>query len=323
MQIILQESERAYQIIQNLLAFARQRPPTKSPLTLNELVQRVVDLRAYDTRLAGIETVLDLDRQLPPVMSDQYQIQQMLFNVLLNAEQAIKAAARDNGVITVTSRAIDGRVRIEVADNGAGIPEDMLNRIFEPFVTSRPTGSVTGLGLSISYGIVSAHGGAISARNNPGGGTTFTIELPTNHAETTPNAGAQPEAALPAAPTAGASILVVDDEPSIRRLLTGVLAMADYDVEVADSAREALEILATRSFDALITDLKMPGMDGPALYAELQRRYPEIARHTGFITGDSITKETREFLAVARRPYLEKPFRMETIGALVEQLIRA
>ena len=210
----------------------------------------------------------------------------------------------------------------------------MLNRIFEPFVTSRPTGSGTGLGLSISYGIVSAHGGAISARNNPGGGAisarnnpgggaTFTIELPTDHAEATPNAGAQPEAALPAAPTAGASILVVDDEPSIRRLLTGVLAMADYDVEVADSAREALEILATRSFDALITDLKMPGMDGPALYAELQRRYPEIARHTGFITGDSITKETREFLDGAGRPHLEKPFRMETIRALVEQLIRA
>ena len=321
MQTILQESTRAYYIVQNLLDFARQRPPAKSPLSLNQLVQRVVDLRSYDTRLAGIETILDLDPELPLVMGDQYQVQQMIFNVLLNAEQAVKATAQNHGAITVTSRGLGEHARIEITDTGAGIPDDVLPRIFEPFVTGRPTGSGTGLGLSISYGIVSGHGGTITARNLPGGGATFTIELPAGQVEAAAYARAESEASPAVTPIMSASILVVDDEPSIRRLLSGVLAMADYDVEVADSAGEALEILATRSFDALITDLRMPGMDGPRLYAEIQRSYSQLARHTGFITGDSITKGTRKFLEDSGRPYLEKPFLMEHVRALAEQLV--
>lgn len=324
MQTIFEESERAYRIIQNLLAFARQRPPTKAPVSLNELIQRVADLRAYDARLASIDVVLRLDPALPPILGDQYELQQMLFNVIVNAEEALKAAGREGGAITITSRAADGRAYVEICDDGDGIDLDHLDHVFEPFYSSKPVGQGTGLGLSISYGIVNEHDGTITARNLPDGGACIAIDLPATSTVTASPPELETQEARSESPVSqGARILVVDDEPAIRRLLSGILAMANFDVEVADSAREALEILATGSFDAVISDLKMPVMDGPALFSEIQRRYPRLVAHTAFITGDAITNETREFLEASGRPYLEKPFRVESIRSLAEQLVGA
>ena len=177
---ILESAERCKKIVDNLLTFSRQRTPAKSLESVNDIVDRAIELRGYWLRSSGIEVVKDYDA-LTTVFVDAQQLQQVILNILLNAEQAIVGAGRNRGRITFTTRyqRADRRIFIRIADNGPGIPQRIISRIFDPFFTTKPVGVGTGLGLSISHGIVSEHGGTIRAENLEEGGAAFIIELPT------------------------------------------------------------------------------------------------------------------------------------------------
>ena len=176
LQIIIDEAQRTKQIIQNLLSFARQMPPQREPVQINDLVRRTLLLRAYDFAHGGIEVKETLKEPFPEVVADPHQLQQVFLNVLNNAYDAIRETG-DPGVIEIETAVHDGAAEISFTDTGAGIREPQ--RIFDPFYTTKGLGKGTGLGLSICYGIVREHGGEIIAGNRSSGkGAAFTVRIP-------------------------------------------------------------------------------------------------------------------------------------------------
>jgi two-component system NtrC family sensor kinase len=227
---ILEEGERARRITQNLLLFARRSKSERAPVNLNEVVERTLQLRAYELRLENISVELDLNEQLPETIADGAQMQQALLNLIVNAEQAIRQA-RASGHIWIRTRQIPGdRIALEVADDGPGVPHEVVLRIFDPFFTTKPAGVGTGLGLSILYGIVHQHGGEVTVEKRPGGGAVFTVELPS--APSLPGGDEKPyliRSSTPGDPASrdkagGARILVVEDEPTVAQLIADVLS---------------------------------------------------------------------------------------------------
>ncbi len=312
------EAERASKIVQNLLTFARRRRAQKEMVNINNLVQRVLELRNYELAVHDIEVATDLDPHLPDTMADPGQVQQVLLNIVINAEQAILAEG-SGGHLAVTTRAREGAIRLTFKDDGPGIAPENLRRIFDPFFTTKQAGEGTGLGLTISYGIMEEHGGRIIAESRLGQGATFTVELPVVDQAT----GALAE--LPPAPAprdaSVRNILVVDDEESIRNLLRGILGLDGHVVEVATNGAEALERVGRRQYDVVITDIKMPVMDGQALYRRLKEIDRDLARRVIFITGDTVNAETRNFLHRISNPCLPKPFRVRDVREMVERAL--
>ena len=176
-EMMADEASRAAHIVQNLLLFARHYPPERRPCAVSDQVERVLTLKTYQLERDKIRVVTDLV-PCPPVWADENRIQQVLLNLVQNAHQAL-VRRPDDRVLTVRVGPRDGRVVIEVIDNGPGIPPEVLPRIFDPFFTTKPPGEGSGLGLSVSYGIVGQHGGRLYAENRPEGGAAFVVELPT------------------------------------------------------------------------------------------------------------------------------------------------
>ena len=182
LRVIMQEAQRTKTIVQNLLSFARQVPPRREPVYLNHIIRSTIELRSYDLSNSDIEVVENLAPDLPPILGDSHQLQQVCMNILNNAYDAVRDSGR-RGRLEITTRKQDDAVEISISDNGCGIKHP--ERIFDPFFTTKEIGKGTGLGLSICYGIVRSHGGEISARNNsPGEGATFTVRLPLGAANT-------------------------------------------------------------------------------------------------------------------------------------------
>jgi two-component system NtrC family sensor kinase len=183
LQKILHSAERCKKIVDNLMTFSRQRPPTKSLESVNDIVDRAVDLQNYSLRSNNIEVTREYDQQTT-VFVDAQQIQQVVLNLLVNAQQAIADARRERGRIRISTMAdrSSRRVTLTIADNGPGIPEKIATKIFDPFFTTKPVGVGSGLGLSIAHGIIAEHGGTIRFENLAEGGAVFTIELPTGSA---------------------------------------------------------------------------------------------------------------------------------------------
>jgi two-component system NtrC family sensor kinase len=176
LQIILQETQRTKDIVQDLLSFARQRAVKRELVNVVAILKQTTKLRSYDLQSHGVEVIEEYDEKLPAVMGDAQQLQQVFLNILNNAYDAIEESGR-TGKIFLKTAAAGGSVEISLADNGTGIID--VERIFDPFYTTKQTGKGTGLGLSICYGIVRAHGGEIQCWNNADGvGSTFSIRIP-------------------------------------------------------------------------------------------------------------------------------------------------
>lgn len=176
---IMASAERCRKIVENLLTFSRQRTLAKSFECINDIIDRTVELRSYWLRLGGVEIVRDFEA-VPALFMDTQQMQQVLLNVLINAEQAIAGAGVEKGRIEFKTSFDPGsrKMTVRVTDNGTGIPEQIIDKIFDPFFTTKPVGIGTGLGLSISHGIIGEHGGSIRVERPPEGGCRFIIEVP-------------------------------------------------------------------------------------------------------------------------------------------------
>ena len=174
---IYSEAQRAAAIVRNLLTFARKHAPSRESTQINKIVEDVLMLRAYEHRVNNINVNTQFDPELPEITVDYFQMQQVFLNIVLNAEN-IMTEAQNQGTLTISTRRVNGNVRVAFVDDGPGIPSENLVRIFDPFFTTKEVGKSTGLGLSICYGIVTNHGGKIYARNNSGKGASFIVELP-------------------------------------------------------------------------------------------------------------------------------------------------
>jgi len=182
--IIYSEAQRVARVVQNLLTFARRREPTKQYSNINDILQKTLELRGYELQTSNIEVVTDFATNLPGIMVDFYQIQEVFLNIILNAEQAMNEA-HGGGKLIIKTREIKDYVRISFADDGCGIPPEQLVKVFDPFFTTRAEKGGTGLGLSACHGIVTEHGGRIYVKSKPEKGATFFVELPLSPIETT------------------------------------------------------------------------------------------------------------------------------------------
>ncbi|HEV8304882.1 MAG TPA: PAS domain S-box protein [Gemmatimonadales bacterium] len=311
---IYSESRRASRIVQNLLTFARQHKAEKVPTAINQVLDDTLELRGYELSVRGIDVRRAYDDQLPETMADAHQLQQVFLNLITNAEQAMERVEGRHHCLTVhTKRAGDG-IRIEIEDTGPGIPVNLLERIFNPFFTTKPTGSGTGLGLSISLGLVREHDGRIWAENAPQGGARFVIELPLIAPR-----GSGEFTAMPSAPHAGDSlhVLVVDDEASVRVALQRYLSGRGHQVETTHSGQEAMTRLRSGAYDAVILDMRMPDLSGEQLFEELRASDPEHAERVIFTTGDLVSEPMRRFLNGSGRPCVTKPFELSAFDPVL------
>jgi PAS domain S-box-containing protein len=304
-ELMVAQGDRMAKIVRNLLFFARQRPPERAAVNLQAVVEQTLALRVNQLTLSGITVETAFAPELPEITGDAQQLEQVFLNLLLNAEQAI-LEAKPKGCIVVRTRVSEAGdyVCADVVDDGPGIASDALPRVFEPFFTTKMVGSGTGLGLSVSYGILEEHGGRLTVQSRRGE-TIFTVELPVNHA---PAPGPKARSLRPMPSGEGRVALVVEDEPSVLDLVVTLLKERGWAVDVANGGRAGLESVEQRSYDLIVSDMRMPDGDGAAFYTSVRQRTPALARHFVFITGDTANQEAWTFLEGARVPVIEKPF---------------
>jgi two-component system NtrC family sensor kinase len=317
-EVIRAETMRASQVVKDLLAFARRSEPQRAPLDVNGVVARTVRMRQYQFSEASVVVETDLAEDLPAVLGDARQLQQVCLNLLTNSVQAM---APTGGRLWVRTATADGDVVLEVRDSGSGIPAHVRAHIFEPFFTTKEEGEGTGLGLSVSYGIVTAHRGTIEVTETSSVGTTFRVTLPAVSTPASDAEGAGENAPFTLrSPLAGIRLLFVDDEPALRNGMEAFGKMRGFSVVAAADGAAALEAARTGGVDAVVCDLRMPGMDGYAFHEQLRTERPGLAARTVFITGDVVTSVSRG--SVSRQPVLTKPFSFEKIEEALIAVMR-
>jgi signal transduction histidine kinase len=320
-ELIAEAAERCARIVKNFLALARQRSPERQAVQLNQIIQEAVELVAYPLRVDDVEVRLELAPSLPVLWADPHQLHQVLVNLITNAHQAMRQAPPPRRLTLATrAESAAGRVVLRVADTGPGIPAEIQPRIFEPFFTTKPPAQGTGLGLSICQGIIEGHGGSIRVESPPGEGAVFVIELPVEAPPVAERAGRAAEA-LPS--VRRRTILVVDDEPEIAAVLAEMLSTDGHEVETAGNGRIALARLRERTYDLILSDLRMPELDGAGLYRELERERPELLSRLIFLTGDELGGETTEFLQRTGAQALAKPFDADDVRRVVQRVLLA
>jgi len=316
------QARRAARIVQNLLEFSRPASPQKRPLDLNNLLERTLQLQEHSLRRNNIEVDFHLQPDLPGVVGDANQLIQVFLNLITNAEQAIREV-RDSGRIQIRAGRNVNQLRITVQDDGVGIRPEALPRIFDPFYTTKRPGGGTGLGLSICMSIIREHGGNIEAEILPGGGSAFTIYLPSAPAETPSTAS---EKTRPAAGLfKGRGVLVLDDEESLRMLLEEGLAVHGLRVDCAATIDEALAHFGRSSYDVLLCDLHLSAngfaVDGREAAIRLLQAAGAQKPAVIFMTGDLIESSRAESAGSGEPFWLQKPFRVSDVLALLRNVL--
>jgi two-component system NtrC family sensor kinase len=311
------ECDRAARIIRELLAFARRRPPERRRVDVNEIVRDALQLHGPDLALKRVRAVTELESTLPKISADPYQLQQVLLNLFTNAAHAMSVSGRD-GVLTVRTAESGKGVRIVVEDNGPGIPPEHLRQVFDPFFTTKPVGEGTGLGLSLCIGIVEAHDGRMTVENVSTSGARFTIQLPIGQ-----HAGVIEDTPSGAGRTRPADILVIEDEPALRSVFVEVLSLQGHRTVAAATGHAALESLARDTYDVVMLDLRLPDIDGEAVWQWIARHRPALAERVVFMTGDMLTPSSHRFLQEAGRPVLPKPVAMNDLNRMVNTVLES
>src|SRR5437016_711078 len=280
---IYQEAERASSILRQLLLNARETLPERRLVSLNQIVHRAMDLQRFSLAAEKIRVEVDLDPALPLVQGDPGNLQQVLMNLVGNARQAIEQHGKAGVIQLRTKRIGERRVLLEVADNGPGVPQAIQARIFDPFFTTKPAGVGTGLGLAIVLSVVREHGGSVRLQSPPQGGALFQIEIPAATERQQADALTQ-QRAESRSPERRATL--VEDEPTVARSIADVLEDEGMQVDVLLDGHAALERAARESYDLVICDMKMPGLDGQHFYRSLEGHGNSLSERFLFVTGD-------------------------------------
>jgi two-component system, NtrC family, sensor kinase len=318
LEIVQREAARAAQIVSDLRVVARQGKAgavQRAAVRLNEVVRQVIEMRGVDLDAGGVRLELCLDAGLAPVWAVRSQLQEVLDQLIKNAILAMQAV--ESPVLTITTRSAHGSAMLVVQDCGCGIPEEQLDRIFDPFWTTRgPEG--TGLGLSIVHGIVTDHGGTVRVESREEHGTWVTVAIPVLEREPVAHGEAHAETAT-ATPL---RILIADDEAAIRFSLTRYMERRGHRVEQASDGVEALaridQAAGDGGFHIVVADLRMPGLAGHELWEILARRSDRLAERLIFISGDTHLPEAEATLLEAGVPMVQKPFELAEIAQIIE-----
>ena len=301
-------SERAAQLTRQLLAFSRRQVLQFEVLDLNAVV---ADLERMLGRLLGerVQFKTRLDGSLAATKADPGQIQQVVLNLALNARDAMP----NGGTLTISTKNAGAHVLLTVTDSGEGMDEETLARAFEPFFTTKPAGEGTGLGLATVYGIVKQTGGDVVVRSTPGRGTEIEVSLPRTRAAVAD----RPDADPPDSEDASATVLLVEDEEVVRRLVAEMLRGAGYRVVEAGDGADALAAAEREDVELLVSDVVMPGLSGPQLAERLLEERPDL--RVLFISGYTADAIASHADLAPKTAFLPKPFtRAALIGALAD-----
>ena len=325
---IFKAGQRAVGLVRQILAFSRKAEMLSVPLELDPLVRELAGM-LQETFPRTIAFDFQLDPDLPSLLADQNQVQQILMNLCVNARDAMP----DGGTLTLGTSRVRGRELarlgadvtrtyqcIWVSDSGVGIPAAALQRIFEPFFTTKEKGSGTGLGLAVVEGIVSRHEGFVDVSSIPGQGSTFRIYLP--EAAAPAAAAAEVAAAAPASCGSG-RILVVEDEESLRNMTQDVLTTRGFEVSAVIDGAQALDFLDQHpdTIDCVILDVNMPRLNGISVFQVIQRKYPalRVIVVSGYLSADI----KQQFLDLGQDVFIHKPFRVDEVINKVNQVLAA
>ncbi len=323
-QMMYDEATRIGRITSNLLAFARAGSKERTLVELNEIVRRTFALRSYYLTTLNITVNLELDAANPKAWANGSEVQQLLLNLLINAEQALTTVPGRRVISIRTMAAGDEGVELQVADSGPGIPIDIQEKIFDPFFTTKPEGTGTGLGLSICYGIAHDHGGRIAVHSVPGNGATFTLTLPRDartRQRSTPSPMPIPEEARE--PGDALSVLLIDDEEGLRRAVVSFLKRRGMHIIAVEDGGDALRVLRRERFDVIVSDVRMPGMSGGEFLERLRREHPAMVNRLIFTTGDTFASDTSSLLRDAGVPSLVKPYDFAKLEGVVRKVAEA
>ncbi|HEV7253377.1 MAG TPA: PAS-domain containing protein [Mesorhizobium sp.] len=313
-------AQRCARIVRSFLAIARQRPPEYRVVDLSEIIRDALELTAYALRSNGVEVRLDLPGDLPPVWGDADQLGQVFMNLIVNAQHAMQSR---QGLrrLTFSGRLdpVRHQVVLRIADTGPGVPPEIRGRIFDAFFTTKPMGMGTGVGLSVCLGIIGAHGGTLQLDEAAAEGATFVVALPALNAQARAAADPVPTATVE---QASWTILIVDDEPEIRQTMAEILMPLGRRIDLAANGLEALKLIEERQYDLVVSDLRMPELDGPGLHQRLQARGNELSERMLFLTGDTLHHELDGFLKSTRAPVLEKPLAPAEVRRRVTEFMR-
>ena len=311
MQVIHEQAERAGRIVRNLLTFARTGPAEEARVDLGDVVRRTLLLMSYDLKLKDVDLKKELASDLPEVLGDRHALQQLVLNLLTNAAQAVTANPIERPRRIHVRTWFDGNVHLRVADTGPGIPDEVAPHVFTPFFTTKEPGQGTGLGLSISYSIVEAHRGHITLERASGEGAVFRVDLPPalkmSAGSPAPGAESNPAELSPVR----RSILLVDDDPAVGRLIKAFFGREGHAVEVARTPRHALDLVGARAFDLVIADGRATTQKR-LLVEELLDRHPQIKSRLVVATGD-VRPSTEDALRRLGVRYLRKPFNLRLL----------
>ena len=323
-QMMYDEATRIGRITSNLLAFARAGSKERTLVELNETVRRTFALRSYHLSTLNITVNLELDDANPKAWANGSEVQQLLLNLLINAEQALTSVPERRAITIRTMAAGDEGVQLQVADTGPGIPTDIQEKIFDPFFTTKREGTGTGLGLSICYGIAHDHGGRISVHSVPGHGATFTVALPRDartRQRTTP--APMPVPAEAREPDGALSVLLIDDEEGLRRAVVSFLTRRGMHIIAVEDGGDALRVLRRERFDVIVSDVRMPGMSGGEFLERLRREHPTMVNRLIFTTGDTFATDTSSLLRDAGVPSLVKPYDFAKLESVLHEVAEA
>lgn len=311
-------AERSAKIVKTFLAMARQQPTRMERIDIQSVISTAVDVAGYGRQGETLEIVRTLPDDLPDIVADSDQITQVIINLVINAEQAI-AGSGTGDRIDVSARL--GRsgdsVEIVVKDNGPGVPDKIKGRVFEPFFTTKEVGDGTGIGLAFCHRIIHSHGGQIWLDQDYATGCRFVIALPL----ATAAVGEDEEEDIPSRTARARRVLVVDDEPDVAELVAEILKKEGFAVDLAASGADALKRLEGHSYDVVLSDLNMPGVDGRGLYEGMKNVCPDLAGRIAFITGDTMGAASQKLLKETKRPHLEKPVSPAELRELVYGLL--
>lgn len=320
-QVVTEQAERCRAIVQRLALLGRQRAPrpVHAGVDLLELVHRVARGMQRQFDAEGVELTLDLDISDRRLYAEVTALEQVLTNLLTNAQQASKKGQ----VVTLRLRCTANGVRFQVEDHGPGVPQEQQARVFEPFWTSKREGQGSGLGLAIARSLVESHGGTIGVERATGGGACFVVTLPWGSAEASEPLPAR--AGDKGDDLAGLRLLVVDDEAMIRRAVARYATAQGWAVDEAACAEDALALAlgGEAVFDAVVCDLRMPGLSGAGFYEQLEQRAPHLLRRVLFVTGDLASPEAVAFAARCRAPIVAKPFVVSELFGRLRQVVRS
>ncbi len=310
LRVIHEQAERAGRIVRNLLTFARQGPAERARVDLNDVIQRTVLLMRYDLTLRDIAIEKSLGQEIPAVLGDRHALQQVMLNLLTNAAHAVSQNPPERPRVIRVATSFDDRVRVRVADSGPGIADDVVPHLFTPFFTTKEPGHGTGLGLSISYSIIESHGGHITVERPSEGGAVFVIDLPAASA----GAGAGElitSTPVPLPPPIKRSILLVDDDPGVRRMVKALFGREGHSVDVARNPQQAIDMARARGYDLILADIQASAR-GKLFVEALVEAQPALRDRTLVATGD-VRPATEETLARLGLRYVRKPFNLRDL----------